>query len=39
MIKDAIGLRNIRIEGGGDASKILRPTGGNDRVVPTAQVA
>ncbi|WP_054588927.1 hypothetical protein [Sphingopyxis macrogoltabida] len=39
MVKDAIGLRNFPIEGTGDAAKILRPTGGNDRVVPTAQVA
>ena len=39
MIKDAIGLRNFPIEGGGDASKILRPTGGKDRAGPTAQVA
>ena len=39
MIKDAVGLRNFRIEGTGDAAKILRPTGGNDRVVPTAKVA
>ncbi|ALJ11711.1 hypothetical protein [Sphingopyxis macrogoltabida] len=39
MIKDAIGLRNFRIEGTGDAAKILRPTGGNDRADPTAQVA